>query len=1278
MSSPQSGEEADHYENISGTSFVASLASGLGAFGAQVAVFYFLKFYFPRIYRPRTYLVPERERTPAPPEGLFSWIIPVFTTPNSEFIRKCGLDAYFFLRYLRLLIKIFFPAALIILPILLPINGTGGNSKHPEITHVEGLSSLAWANIAPYNVNRFWAHLVLAVIFIAYVCYTFFGELRGYARLRQAYLTSPQHRLRASATTVLVTSIPNKWLSPEALDSLFDVFPGGVRNIWVNRDFQELSDKVDLRDNLAKKLESAETNLIKNAKQRQRELQEKADKKAGMKLSKKEKDAEVANMDGSAEVMAMGNGNSAGNPHQVHTLRQFFHSGTLDDIESESSRKSSPERKDALQKLGLGAVEAVGEGLGNVVSTGVSKIGRVIPGWRGGSKEENNLSKTDTKDRPTSADADRQLDGSNEAKSGAPFHSAGSSEDKQILSGRQTSVTRSSTLRSDGVGGKFSMDKTRHLREHSKSDKPAKITIGRPSTEDDMDHLDLATQSNWKFWKKNLPIPSPTPQLKEQEHDPLTSAGAAMANSTPQLDGAEQAKDDVGDIVDGKKPDSSHDSQGPKAKAMKKTIYKAAYDEQAAAAESDDGEWRKYLESKDRESTRLPLFGQTWLPFMPAWTGIGKKVDVIYYCRKEVARLNLEIEADQKHPENFPLMNSAFIQFNHQVAAHMACQSVAHHLPQQMTPRIVEISPDDVLWDNMSMKWWERYIRTAAIALLIAGMIVLWAVPVAFSGSLSQLTALADKNGFHWIHKIPRSGLSLLQGVLPPIILAVLFVLVPILLRLFHTLQGLHTGNEVQLSVQKSYFAFLFVELFLVVTVSSSIVTVLQQISRDVTSTPKILAQNIPKAANYFFNYMILQALSVSAGALAQVASLIGWFILRPILDSTPRQKWSRQLTLPQIQWGKFFPVYTNLAVIGIIYSIIAPLVMVFNVITFSLFWVVYRYNTLYVNKFRFDTGGLLFPIAVNELFVGLYVLEVALIGLFFLVRNDQQEVAAKSQAIIMIVVLILTLLYQYLLNDAFSPLFRYLPITLEDEAVLKDEEFARAQSSYRARQNIDEQRWGDSGDTSNDGRNDEEHEMQDFGASTDSFRNPRDGTLTPGSWANRSRSRARSRSRSPKSRSHEQRLGRHKNESSDKKFVPDLHELHQAGHSKVLEVLHPRQAKLAKENPDAFKDIEAQRAREEHDRLFGNTSDEIEDLTPDERDALIERAFRHRALRARRPVIWIPRDDLGVSDDEIRRTHAMTDFVWISNEGTGLDSKGRCIFGKPPPDFSDLDLIDL
>lgn len=106
-------------------------------------------------------------------------------------------------------------------------------------------------------------------------------------------------------------------------------------------------------------------------------------------------------------------------------------------------------------------------------------------------------------------------------------------------------------------------------------------------------------------------------------------------------------------------------------------------------------------------------------------------------------------------------------------------------------------------------------------------------------------------------------------------------------------------------------------------------------------------------------------------------------------------------------------------------------------------------------------------------------------------------------------------------------------------------------------------------------------------------------------------------------------------------------------------------------------------------DVLWSGYSDELEDLTPDERDVLVRYSFQHSALRARRPVVWIPRDELGVSDDEVRRSKRFSTvdngekgkpktYIWISNEGTALNSKGKVVYKRPPPDFSNVDLIAL
>ena len=274
-----------------------------------------------------------------------------------------------------------------------------------------------------------------------------------------------------------------------------------------------------------------------------------------------------------------------------------------------------------------------------------------------------------------------------------------------------------------------------------------------------------------------------------------------------------------------------------------------------------------------------------------------------------------------------------------------------------------------------------------------------------------------------------------------------------------------------------------------------------------------------------------------------------------------------------------------------------------------------------------------------------------------------------------MIAVLVCTAFYQWLLNRSYGPLFQYLPITLEDDAVIRDEEFARAQQ--KKFNLVDEEQEGDDINdvlearerrSQEEDRQAEEIEMQEIEKRESGRSDPRRLTaIVPeaissvvpgtGSWADRSRARARHSSA---------------NWANEPSHAVDANAPHK-------ETIRQHGLRNRRKPHHTATDTEAQPSGNAiGDALFSGLHDEIEDLSPEERDFLVQRAFQHSALRARRPVIWIPRDDLGVSDDEIKRTQQLSSYIWISNEYTGLDSKARTVYRKSPPDFSEIDLIVL
>ena len=312
---------------------------------------------------------------------------------------------------------------------------------------------------------------------------------------------------------------------------------------------------------------------------------------------------------------------------------------------------------------------------------------------------------------------------------------------------------------------------------------------------------------------------------------------------------------------------------------------------------------------------------------MSAILFIRRRVDTIRHCLKELTRLNEEIDADQKelieidstgdNSDKYPRMRSIFVRFNSQVTTHMTCQTTMFFRPLHLSVGHVDVSVREIRWTCLSQSWWKRYVRTGFVWIVTLLLLVLWAILVAFTGFLSQITSLADAvSGLHWINSASVWLTEIVQGVLSQLTLTVLIVLLSQVLRVVTEWQGLLTETAVELSLQKYYFIFLFVLNFLTVSLASSITAIAQDLLHGLNSTSRLMIKNLFKASNYFFSYLTLQDLSISAAVLLQAGDLVKWLIFAFLTDRTPRQKWERRMNLPQLQLSTCFPLYINLACI--------------------------------------------------------------------------------------------------------------------------------------------------------------------------------------------------------------------------------------------------------------------------------------------------------------------------------------------------------------------------
>lgn len=627
-----------------------------------------------------------------------------------------------------MLLKIFVPLALLIPLILLPINKIGGKDTN-EVSNDPGnrynntgLNQLSIGNVSDQHPERLWAHCILALVVVGLCCYVFFDELVHFIQMRLEHLSSAEHRLKASATTVLIQNIPPELQTEKALMDLFDVYPGGIRKIWVNKNYNELAKKVARRTALMNQLEAGELSLIR-----------KANKKA---------------------------------------LKQEKKGG--------KSSKRTPS---------------------NAV------------------KEKSEVSQADTRPARSPDTLDVPVQG--DAVVGADFE--------------------------------------RSVKERL----PALKTPGDEKAGERADYLD----------------------------DELPRDGNVMAREQQLPGQSEPRRSDTGL------------SRQSSAKPV----------------------WQQYLKQGDRDKMRIWRYGWTFWTTVPAWPLIflplTKTVDKIDYPREHIAKLNAEIEADQADDAKFANLNSAFIQFHNQAAAHMCVQTTTHHLPLHMTPRYVEISPHDILWFNLSLPWWNTWIRQVVFLGVFVAIIFLWAVPFSIIGFMSNLSAVGSSvSWLSWISRIDKGAISVFQGLVPPLLTQLLLEMgLPMLMRVMLWLTGVPAKSVAERMLQHYFYAFLFIEVVLVSTISSGLTATIQSLVGSPYDVLTILATNLPKASNYFLSYVILQALSFSAGQLLQTGRLFIVGCIHLFLNPSPRNLFGRYTFLNENGWGRIFPFFTNFATIALV-----------------------------------------------------------------------------------------------------------------------------------------------------------------------------------------------------------------------------------------------------------------------------------------------------------------------------------------------------------------------
>ena len=478
--------------------------------------------------------------------------------------------------------------------------------------------------------------------------------------------------------------------------------------------------------------------------------------------------------------------------------------------------------------------------------------------------------------------------------------------------------------------------------------------------------------------------------------------------------------------------------------------------DKAMMLESAEVELIKNLnKAKQKGQSKTPQNGDVRPEYRPSVPLVGSKVDKIRWSRRVVTEKTAELqEAREKYKGEHHEGSAVFVEFKTQAAAQRACQHITFHNPLRIDPRYIGVIPKEVIWKNLTISPASRMSKYYLATAFVVAIVILWSIPIGIIGTLTNIQYLTERVHFlRFLYKLPDPVLGLLTGFLPAYLMSEFVSYVPKFFRIVAKASGEPTNSQAEIRTQSWYMIFQVIQVFLITTFSSGAAAVAVKIAQKPHLGPVLLAQNLPKASNFYLAYFILQGTASAAKNILNYSDLFEYLFYYRFLSPTPRDKYAQYVRMKGLSFGSVYPKFTNMAIIAIAYSCIAPLVLGFATIGLFLYYLSYRYDLMFVIQVKIDTKGECYSRALQQMMIGVYISELCLLGLF-------GTSSATGPVILMAVLLIGTVIFHVGLDRQLTPLETYLPTDLTDtdeeerplldaEAGLDDED--RAQSHVLA-----------------------------------------------------------------------------------------------------------------------------------------------------------------------------------------------------------------------------------
>ncbi|KAJ2729591.1 phosphate metabolism protein 7 [Coemansia sp. Cherry 401B] len=395
-----------------------------------------------------------------------------------------------------------------------------------------------------------------------------------------------------------------------------------------------------------------------------------------------------------------------------------------------------------------------------------------------------------------------------------------------------------------------------------------------------------------------------------------------------------------------------------------------------------------------------------------------KPCDVFEQCADALAECNEQIaRSAQNRTGELERQSTALVRFRRQIAAHMAAQTTLDSRPFRLGRVTTDVDPEDVIWANLEISCWSRRIRGYASFVATLALTVTWTAISAVLSTLVQVESLAQLDRFAWLrgHSLL---LGLFSGAVPSLVMALLMAVMPRLLRALLYLEGTPRRSEIRLRLLHRYFWFQVWNVYLVTIFSTSVFQIAVQSLGRPAQIFELVQTQVPQSATSILTYVLLLSFVGAAKEILQGVPLALRYLKPLLLAKSPREL-QRAERPGEFKWESAIPTHSVIFLMGFSYAVLQPVVSWFAAVYFGLFYVIYRYQFVYVyNDRAWSVHGVSFPRAVQQMVAGVYVSELFMLAM--MVAKLQRSASAILRVVAVALVLVLTVVVHLYINDEY------------------------------------------------------------------------------------------------------------------------------------------------------------------------------------------------------------------------------------------------------------------